>query len=232
MGGTSGPDQSTSSSPSAWGGPPWGGPARAGTDSALDPGGRAGPSSCRVAHVAAGWEPPRGATPGTGTGRKCHNAMLTTVEEVHRKTGVTSIQVLRMLSETALGVARFKSLHLDRFQTAASALASTRRTAVRHRVVDTGDPNPPGGRSASLDLTHNFPPDSEGNVCAAIFLDLSTWSIWVGPMKNRTCSEFVRNLKEYQSHVRDTYEQDLREVRTDNDLCFTDVKAGPPPEHC
>jgi hypothetical protein len=41
--------------------------------------------------------------------------MLTTVEEVHRKTGVTSIQVLRMLSETALGVARFKSLHLDRF---------------------------------------------------------------------------------------------------------------------
>ena len=115
MGGTSGPDQSTSSSPSTWGIPPWGCPAPAGTDPTLDPGGRVGPSPRRVARVATGWEPSRGATLETGAGRKCHNAMLTTVEEVHRKTGVTSIQVLRMLSETALGVARFKSLHLDRF---------------------------------------------------------------------------------------------------------------------
>jgi hypothetical protein len=46
-------------------------------------------------------------------------------------------------------------------------------------------------------------------------------------MKNRTCTEFIFNLKEYQTHVRDTYEQDLRDVRVDNDPCITEVKAGP-----
>ena len=90
-----------------------------------------------------------------------------------------------------------------------------------------GDPNPPGGRSFSLDLTHNFPSDSEVNVCAAVFLDISTSSIWVGQMKNMMSAEFIRNLKENFTRVRDIYEQDLRDVRTDNDPCFTDVKAGP-----
>ena len=63
--------------------------------------------------MAKGGEAPRGVITTNGAGRKCDNAMLTTVEEVHRKTGVTSVH----------GVAKFKSLPLDRFQAAAAALA-------------------------------------------------------------------------------------------------------------
>ena len=113
LGETSGPDQSTTPSESTWGLPPWGRLPPAGPGPNHDPGSRLAPSPRRIARVAKGGEAPRGVITTYGAGRKCDNAMLTTVEEVHRKTGVTSVH----------GVAKFKSLHLDRFQAAAAALA-------------------------------------------------------------------------------------------------------------
>ena len=46
-------------------------------------------------------------------------------------------------------------------------------------------------------------------------------------MKSKLCSEFIRVLHEYRRHVRETFEIELREVRADNDPCFTDNSGGP-----
>ena len=91
---------------------------------------------------------------------------------------------------------------LLRFQTTSSVLASTKRTAIREAAVAPDGLDPAAGLSASLDLTHNFVANSEGYVCAAIFLDMNTWLMAVYPMRSKHCSEFVRMLKQHQAFVR------------------------------
>jgi hypothetical protein len=75
---------------------------------------------------------------------------------------------------------------------------------------------------ASLDLSRQFLPDVDGHVCAAIFMDRCTWNMWLGPMKDKSCAEFIRVLKDYQAYVRTTFKVELRTVLTDNDPCYTD----------
>ena len=103
--------------------------------------------------------------------RLSHQALLTTVEDVHRRFGVTSERVLRSLHETATGVARFSSLALSRFVTASSARSSTMRTAVRKEALPSEDSSPVPGVSASVDLTRVFERSVDGFNCAAIFMD-------------------------------------------------------------
>ena len=42
----------------------------------------------------------------------------------------------------------------------------------------------------------------------------------------KTCAEFVRVLDEFRLHVRTIHGVELREVRADNDPCFTDNCSG------
>jgi hypothetical protein len=58
-------------------------------------------------------------------------------------------------------------------------------------------------------------------------MDRFTWHIWIGPMKNHSCSEFIRVFKEYQSFVRSEFGSTLRHVLADSDPCFTDNHGVP-----
>jgi len=165
---------------------------------------------------------PSGAAKGA---RTTHNAAIPSIEELHRRTGVTHPLVIRTLLSSAVGVRRIPSKHIARFQTAASAMSSTKRTAVRDRAVDSAGSTPSPGHTVSVDLTHFFEKNSDGYTCAAVFLDMSTWLLWHFPMRDKTCGEFVQALAAYRRHVRETFSVDLRVVRTDNDPCFTDVHS-------
>ena len=155
------------------------------------------------------------------TPRTSRRAKLTSVEEVHRRFGVTSERILRSLHHSALGVAPFSTRELTRFVTASSAKASTLRTAIRKEALGTEDSSPEPGVSASVDLTRVFVRSVDGYDCAAVFMDRSTWFIWIGPMKNHTCKEFVRVLGDYRRKVRQLFNVELRTVRADSDPCFT-----------
>ena len=153
--------------------------------------------------------------------RVCHHAALADTATIHRRFGVQNENVFRALSSSARGVKPLAPRDLARFVTGASSRASTHRTAIRREAV----PGPPlaSGVAASLDLTHSFEPDIDGHVCAAIFMDLATWNVWMGPMKDRSGAEFIRVLRLYQDFVRDNFGVELRKVRADNDPCFTDT---------
>jgi len=150
------------------------------------------------------------------------------MRELHRRTGVTNPLVVRTMIDGSVGIAPISPRELLRFQTTSSVLASTKRTAVREAAVASSEPEPAAGLSASLDLTHNFVANSEGFVCAAIFMDMNTWLVAVYPMRSKHSSEFVRVLKQHQAFVRTTFDVELKTVRTDNDPCFTDNQHGPP----
>ena len=118
-------------------------------------------------------------------------------------------------------MAPFSTRELTRFVTSSSARSSTLRTAVRKEALASEESNPEPGVSASVDLTRVFVRSADGYDCAAIFMDRSTWFIWVGPMKNHTCGEFVRVLEDYRKTVRRLFQVELRTVRADSDPCFT-----------
>ena len=154
-------------------------------------------------------------------GRSCHHAALADPATIHRRLGVQNENVFRALSSTATGVKPLAPRDLARFVSGASSRSSVHRTAVRQNAVRGELPEPE--TVSSLDLTHSFAPDIDGYVCAAIFMDLATWHIWMGPMKDRSGSEFIRVLRQYQDVVRDNFGVELRKVRADNDPCFTDT---------
>jgi hypothetical protein len=56
-------------------------------------------------------------------------------------------------------------------------------------------------------------------------MDRRSWNIWVGPMKNKTCSDFVRVLKDYQAFVRTSFNVELRTVLADSDTVALTVTA-------
>jgi hypothetical protein len=146
--------------------------------------------------------------------------------ELHKRTGVTNPQTLRAMIQGATGIAPISPRELLRFQTSSSALASTKRTAIREAAVAPTESDPAAGLSASLDLTHNFVANSEGYICAAVFLDMNTWLLSVYPMRSKHCSEFIRVLKQHQSFVRMAFDVELKTIRTDNDPCLTDNQHG------
>ena len=150
------------------------------------------------------------------------------MRELHGRMGVTNPLIVRTMIDGSVGIAPISPRELLRFQTTSSVLASTTRTAVREATVATTGPEPAAGLSTSLDLTHNFVANSDGYVCAAIFLDMNTWLMSVYPMRSKHRSEFVRVLKQHRAFVRSTFDVELKTVRTDNDPCFTDNQHGPP----
>ena len=113
--------------------------------------------------------------------------------------------MFRTLTQSALGIGKISARSMQRFQSSASSLSATKRTAIRREARDSLYSDPPPGTHASVDFTHFFERNSDSYVCAAIFLDRSSWSLWLGPMKNKTCSEFVRVLEEFRLHVRATH---------------------------
>ena len=56
-------------------------------------------------------------------------------------------------------------------------------------------------------------------------MDLLTWHIWMGPMRDHSGSEFIRVLQLYQDVdvVRDKFGVEFNNVRADNDSCSTDT---------
>ena len=82
--------------------------------------------------------------------------------------------VIRTLLSSAVGVRRIPSRHIALFQTAASAMSATKRTAVRDRAVDSADSTPLPGHTVIVDLTHFFEKNPDGYTCAAVFLDMNT----------------------------------------------------------
>jgi hypothetical protein len=154
-----------------------------------------------------------------------HQSILRDVATLHRRFGIQSEAVFRSLEHTARGVAKLRPRELSRFVTGASARASAHRTAVRRESTFKDTPLSVPGVHASLDLTRHFPPDVDGHVCAAIFMDRRSWNVWIGPMKNKTCSEFVRVLKDYQAFVRTSFNVELRTVLADSDPCSPTTMA-------
>jgi hypothetical protein len=152
--------------------------------------------------------------------RHQHHAALKDAAVIHRRLGVQSEKVFRALPLSARGIRTPKPRELARFVTGASARASTHRTAIRREAVESTTPEP--GRVASVDLTRRFEPDLDGFTCAAIFMDRATWHVWMGPMKDHSCREFIRVLRDYRDFVRANFQVELRTVRADNDPCFTD----------
>ena len=148
------------------------------------------------------------------------------MRELHRRTGVTNPLIVRTMIDGSVGIAPISPRELLRFQTTSSVLATTKRPAVREATVATTGPDPAAGLNASLDLTHNFVANSDGYVCAAIFMDMNTWLVAVYPMRSKHCSEFVRVLKLHQAFVRTTFDVELKTSRTDKDPCFTDNQHG------
>ena len=108
--------------------------------------------------------------------RDHHRAVLADTV-IHRRFGVQNENIFRALAHTATGVAPLLPRALQRFVTGASSRASTHRTSVRRESVPSTPPEP--SRAASVDLTHQFLPDVDGFVCAAIFMDLRTWNIYL-----------------------------------------------------
>ena len=160
--------------------------------------------------------------------RSHHCALIRDAATLHRRFGIQSERVFRALASSSLGVARLQPRELSRFVSGASARSSAHRTAIRSAATPKNFPIAhAAGVAASLDLTRQFLPDVDGFVCAAVFMDRFTWHIWIGPMKNHSCSEFIRVFKEYQSFVRSEFRSTLRHVLADSDPCFTDNHGVP-----
>jgi hypothetical protein len=163
----------------------------------------------------------------TARPRAHHQRALPDAATVHRRYGVQAENIFRALATSATGVAPLKPRDLARMVSGASARASARRMAVRRDAVEHGSPPPDPGSSASLDLTRQFLPDVDGHVCAAIFMDRATWHIWIGPMRDHSCTEFIRVFQAYRAFVKTTFRVDLRTVLADSDPCFTDNSGVP-----
>jgi hypothetical protein len=108
--------------------------------------------------------------------RKSHRCVLRGADVLHKRFGVTDPEVLRILSQTALGVEDIKAPPA-RFTSLAYVQQASARTPVRHEAMPHAAPLP--GESCSLDFTRTFVRDMDGHTCAAIMLDLSTYSLWV-----------------------------------------------------
>jgi hypothetical protein len=92
------------------------------------------------------------------------------------------------------------------------------RTSIHHTALPSA---PPGsGHHASMVFTHTFERDVDGNICALVFLDVSTFMLWACPLKNKGGSEAARALGLYREHVRATFRTELLHLRADSDPSF------------
>ena len=57
-------------------------------------------------------------------------------------------------------------------------------------------------------------------MCAAVILDLVTYSLWVLPLFSKSGLEAARAVREYRAYVRDRYRFELRHLRADSDPSF------------
>jgi hypothetical protein len=71
-----------------------------------------------------------------------------------------------------------------------------------------------------LDFTRSFTRDLDGYVCAAVVLDVATYSLWVFPLHSKSGLEAARAVRAYRAHVRDRYGCELRFLRADSDPSF------------
>ena len=151
-------------------------------------------------------------------GRTSHCRKLRGADVVHTRLGVTDPAVFRALAKSAVGVEAIERSSA-RFTTLAYVQQASTRTAIRHAKILRELPRP--GESASLDFTRSFVLDLDGNVCAAVILDIATYSIWVYPLPAKTGRDAARAVIAYRAHVRERYGTELRALRADSDPSFS-----------
>ncbi len=66
--------------------------------------------------------------------------------------------------------------------------------------------------SLEVDFTRSFVRDLDDNVCAAVVLDIATYSLWVCPLTAKTGLEAARAVRAYREHVRNHYSTELRHL--------------------
>ena len=121
---------------------------------------------------------------------------------LHERFGVTDPDVFRIVSQSALGVEDVKAPP-TRFTSLAYVQQASALTPVRHEA--TPHAAPLLGESCSLDFTRTFVRDMDGHTCAAIMLDISTYSLWIFPLKSKPGTEAARAVVAYRAHVRIRY---------------------------
>ena len=109
-------------------------------------------------------------------GRDSQRRKLRGVDVLHTQFGITDPAVFRALRKSAVGI-DLPDIPSTRFTSLAYVQQSAVRTAIRHEKLIQTKPLP--GESASLDFTRSFVLDMDGNVCAAVMLDIATYSLWV-----------------------------------------------------
>jgi len=153
------------------------------------------------------------------TGRFTHAKKLRSAEELHARFGVTDPAVFKALATSALGVESFAAPHA-RITSLAFVQQASRRTAIRKAKVERERPLP--GTSASLDFTREFTRDVDGNIVAAVFLDIATYSLFVFPLPGKSGLDAAKAVRAYRAHVRERYAGvELKNLRSDSDPSFS-----------
>jgi hypothetical protein len=153
------------------------------------------------------------------TGRFTHAKKLRSADDLHSRFGVTDPAVFRALATSALGVESFAAPHA-RITSLAFVQQASRRTAIRKAKVERERPLP--GTSASLDFTREFARDVDGNIVAAVFLDIATYSLFVFPLPGKSGLDAAKAVRAYREHVRERYAGvELSNLRSDSDPSFS-----------
>ena len=109
---------------------------------------------------------------------------------------MTDPKVFKTLATSAVGVEGVESPSV-RYTSLAFVQQASARTAIRHHKLLRDLPLP--GEFASLDFTRGFTRDLEGHVCAAVILDIATYSLWVLPLFSKSGLEAARAVREYRA---------------------------------
>jgi hypothetical protein len=137
--------------------------------------------------------------PPSHPGRFTHAKKLRGAEEFNARFGVTDPAVFKALATSALGVESFAAPHA-RITSLAFVQQASRRTAIRKAKVERERPLP--GTSASLDFTREFTRDVDGNIVAAVFLDIATYSLFVFQLPGKSGLDAAKAVRAYRAHVR------------------------------
>jgi hypothetical protein len=126
--------------------------------------------------------------------------------------------VFRALESSAVGVKLSGKGCNSKYMSLAYAQQASSRTAIRHAALLHA--RPLAGQHASMDFTRTFECDMDGYVCAAMFLDVATFALWMCPLRNKSGGEAARAVSEYRAHVRSYFKAELVHLRSDSDPSF------------
>ena len=94
---------------------------------------------------------------------------------MHSRFGVTDPKVFKALASSAVGLELRGEDCCTKDMSLAYAQQASFRTSIRHAALPSAPPGP--GHHASMDFTRTFERDVDGNICALVFLDVSTFML-------------------------------------------------------